>query len=181
MRGTERPWLEVGVGTGRFGAALGVDEGIDPSAAALAYAKRRGVAVSRGVGEALPYDDHTFGAVVLVVTVCFLADPLRTLQECARVVRPEGAIIIGMMPRDAPWGTLCEQKRIEGHPFYSAATIYTTRQIIDLAAEAGLTLDRALSCLTEAPGESVTNYAAAAAGVIPGAGFVGLRLIQQSD
>ncbi|MCK5806545.1 MAG: class I SAM-dependent methyltransferase, partial [Lentisphaeria bacterium] len=70
-----RPWLEVGVGTGRFAAMLHVDEGVDPSSAVLRFASQRGIRTSVGKAEDLPYADHRFGAVVLVVTICFLKDP----------------------------------------------------------------------------------------------------------
>jgi ubiquinone/menaquinone biosynthesis C-methylase UbiE len=41
LEGMPRPWLEVGVGTGRFARALGVDEGIDPSPEVLKIAVRQ--------------------------------------------------------------------------------------------------------------------------------------------
>ena len=47
LTGLPRPWLEVGVGGGRFASALGVQFGVDPAGAALALARRRGVAASR--------------------------------------------------------------------------------------------------------------------------------------
>ncbi|MDD4017385.1 MAG: hypothetical protein PHV28_05520 [Kiritimatiellae bacterium] len=48
------PWLEVGVGTGRFAAALAVDEGTDTAAAPLALAAQRGVCVRQAPAERLP-------------------------------------------------------------------------------------------------------------------------------
>jgi SAM-dependent methyltransferase len=41
----QAPTLEVGVGTGRFAAALGVTLGLDPSREVLRIAQRRGVEV----------------------------------------------------------------------------------------------------------------------------------------
>ena len=43
--GLPRPWLEVGVGTGRFAESLEVDIGVDPAIRALRYAARRGVSL----------------------------------------------------------------------------------------------------------------------------------------
>jgi SAM-dependent methyltransferase len=55
------PWeglgLEIGVGTGRFAAPLGISVGLDPSGAMLAYAIARGVSGIQGVAEALPFKD----------------------------------------------------------------------------------------------------------------------------
>ena len=54
LAGFPKPWLEVGVGTGRFAQALGIAEGADPALAALRIARRRGVRVVAGMGERLP-------------------------------------------------------------------------------------------------------------------------------
>ena len=53
LEGAPRPWVDVGAGTGRFGAALGVDVGLDPAASMLTLARGRIPAVARGVAEAL--------------------------------------------------------------------------------------------------------------------------------
>jgi len=49
------PWqglgLEIGVGTGRFAAPLGIKVGVDPSMAMLAYAAERGVLGRQGTIE----------------------------------------------------------------------------------------------------------------------------------
>ena len=82
--------LEVGVGTGRFAAALGIGFGIDPAVAALRLAAGRGVRVVAARGEELPFPDASFGAVLFMVTLCFVQDPLAALREARRVLRPEG-------------------------------------------------------------------------------------------
>lgn len=45
-----KPWLEIGVGSGRFAQALGIEVGIDPSKRLLEIAKRRGVEVYQARG-----------------------------------------------------------------------------------------------------------------------------------
>jgi hypothetical protein len=46
----KRPSLEIGVGTGRFAEALGIEYGVDISGRALKFAKRR-ITVVKGSGE----------------------------------------------------------------------------------------------------------------------------------
>ncbi len=58
--------LEVGVGTGRFASALGIPLGVEPSKAMAAYARKRGIEVIPGVGEALPFDNASFDAVPII-------------------------------------------------------------------------------------------------------------------
>ena len=79
------PWLEVGVGTGRFGQALGVSYGVDPAWGVLELARWRGIHVVQGRGEALPFLHRAVGSVLLIGTLCF-ADPLPLLREARRIL-----------------------------------------------------------------------------------------------
>ena len=73
--------LEVGVGTGRFAGALGVKFGIDPSGKMLEAAKKRGVEVKLGSGEKIPFQNSTFDYVIIVITLCFVKNPLKVQQN----------------------------------------------------------------------------------------------------
>jgi len=176
-----RPWLEVGVGTGRFAAALGVEEGVDPSVAVLRYASQHGVRTRIGKAEDLPYESNRFGVTLLVVTLCFLDDPAQALRECRRVLRQDGYAIVGLVPLDSPWGEAYARKGAEGHPFYSVARFYTARQVIGFAEQAGFYLDRATSCLFEGPDRDVEKYGRPKEGIVKNAGFVGLRFKKGDD
>lgn len=170
-----RPWLEVGVGTGRFAEALGMNEGVDPSPAVMRRAAQRGIRTRIGRAEELPYDDGQFGVTLLVVTICFLYDPCQAFKECSRILRRDGFAIVGLVPKDSSWGKAYARKGSEGHPFYSVATFYTAREVIRLAEQAGFYLDRATSCLFEDPEHDVSAYRHPREGIVKHAGFVGLR------
>ncbi|MBN1675189.1 MAG: class I SAM-dependent methyltransferase [Kiritimatiellae bacterium] len=172
---TPRPWLEVGVGTGRFGAALNVDEGVDPSPAVLRYACQRGIRVSVGEAEHLPYDNRRFGVVLLVVTICFLADPAEALRECRRVLKPGAFLVVGIVPKDSPWGQAYACKGEHGHPFYSLTTFYTSRELIRMVEKHGFYLEWSRSCLFKGPETDPARYARPREKIIPNAGFVGMR------
>ena len=87
--------IEIGVGTGRFAAPLGVQTGIDPAPGMLQRAAERDIAVARGVAEALPFADGAFGTALLVTTVCFVDDLNRTFEEARRVIRSGGRVVVG--------------------------------------------------------------------------------------
>ena len=125
LAGTAGPRLEAGVGSGRFAAALGLDVGLDPAEAPLRLAKARGVRVLRGVGSQLPFRDNTFGAVALIVTLCFVENPAGVLAEVGRVLRPGGRLVVGLVPLDSAWGRSYEEKGRSGHPFYRHARFQT--------------------------------------------------------
>lgn len=173
-------WLEVGVGTGRFAVALGVSEGVDPSASMRDLAERRGIHTLDAVGERLPYADRTFDGILMTTTLCFLADPAKVLRECHRVLQNDGRLVVGLIPADSPWGRLYARKATEGHPIYSAATFHTSDELIDLAAGAGFDFQEAWSCLL-APPESLGDAEQPHKGIVPGAGFVAMALTKQTE
>ena len=175
LQGVPRPWLEVGVGTGRFAQALGIDEGLDPSRAVLELADGRGVQTRLGRAEEMPHEQRSFGGLVMVVTICFLDDPRAALRECARVMSDDGALIVGLVPAASAWGRHYAEQGSEGHPFYSQATFYTCRQVADLASAVGLQLDTARSCLFTPPGAPVGTGEPPLEGIFEEAGFVAMR------
>lgn len=173
LGGTGGPRLEVGVGSGRFAAALGLDVGLDPAEAPLLVAQRRGVRVVRGRGEDLPFGDGAFGAVVLVVTLCFAEDPAVVLTEAARVLRPGGRLVIGLVPLDSAWGRSYEARGRAGHAFYRHANFLTLADHRRLLEGAGFRVDESRSTLVQSPdGEPV--HERLRHGVVAGAGFVAL-------
>ena len=149
--GLQRPWLEVGVGTGRFAEALGIDIGVDPAAEALRFAEVRGVRALPGVGEALPFRDEEFGAVFVIVTICFADDPAGVLREARRVVTEGGGVVLGIVPAESPWGGFYAEKGKSGHTFYSQARFFGLDEIEELAGSAGLQFERCLSTLCQSP------------------------------
>ena len=67
LAGLPHPWLEVGVGSGRFASALGAEYGIDPAMGALALAAGRGIRVTAARAEALPFTDATWKKIIAEV------------------------------------------------------------------------------------------------------------------
>lgn len=173
-------WLEVGVGTGRFAATLGVAEGVEQSASMRSLAECRGVRTAHGSGQCLPYPDQSFDGVLMTTTLCFLADPQKSLQECRRVLKDAGRLIVGLIPADSPWGRLYQRKAAEGHPLYSAATFHAPDEVIRLAAVAGFQLQQASSCLLSPP-ESVASEGKPHEGIVPDAGFVAMAFVKTSS
>lgn len=170
--GLPRPWLEVGVGTGRFAQALGMDLGVDPAAAALGYAEGRGVRALPGVGEALPFRDGQFGAVFVIVTICFADDPAALLREARRVVTEGGGVVLGIVPAESPWGRVYAKKSSSGHAFYSHARFFGLGGLDDLASSAGLHHERSESTLFQRPGGGPFETEPPRKGRHDGAGFV---------
>ncbi|MBT8293961.1 MAG: class I SAM-dependent methyltransferase, partial [Eudoraea sp.] len=119
--------IEVGLGTGRFSKPLGIKEGIEPSREMAAKAIKRGIEIMEGTAEHLPYAALQFD-FVLFVTVCFLTDIKRALREAHRVLKPNGAIIIGFLDKERSVAKQYIDKKNQSN-FYGNARFYTVDRL----------------------------------------------------
>jgi SAM-dependent methyltransferase len=148
-----KPWLEIGVGSGRFAQALGIGTGVDPSIKLIKMARRRGVTSFLGWGEQELFDEESFGAIFLIVTLCFLDSPLEVLKEASRILMPGGKLVLGMVLKESPWGQFYQTKKAQGHRFYKFATFYSFDDVVRLIAQAGFATEKTISTLFQRPGE----------------------------
>ncbi|MEW6594340.1 MAG: class I SAM-dependent methyltransferase [Thermodesulfobacteriota bacterium] len=165
------PGLEIGVGPGRFAAALGTRFGLDPAWAPLTLARSRGILVGQGVGEHLPCRSGAFGTVHLLFTLCFVAAPAAVLAECFRVLGPGGHLVLGLVPAGSPWGKALAAKKAADHPFYRHARFYEAIEAERLLAAAGFALVERRSTLLQSPGDDLRPEPSRE-GALEGAGFV---------
>lgn len=148
-----KPWLEVGVGSGRFAQALGIETGIDPSVKLLQIAKRRGITVSRARGEEQFFNKEIFGTVFLIVTLCFVDSPIVVLREAHRILKLGGKIVLGLVLRESPWGKSYQIKKLEGHRFYKHAAFYSYQEVERLLMDSDFNIENVVSTLFQKPGE----------------------------
>ncbi|MCG6945672.1 MAG: methyltransferase domain-containing protein [Deltaproteobacteria bacterium] len=128
--------LEVGVGTGRFAAPLGVRVGVDPSPAMAKVAMERGIVVPFGVGENLPCKDSSFDFILLVTTICFLDDVPAAFLEVYRVLTAGGYILVGFINRESTLGKAYEQRK-QSNEFYRQATFLSVDEVVLHLQQAG--------------------------------------------
>ncbi len=166
------PRVEVGVGTGRFAQALGVEVGVDRARNPLVFARERGVHVVRADAHHLPFADHRVGAVVFIMTLCFVASPRAALEEARRVLRPDGRLVVGTVDLDSAWGEAYARAAREGHRFYRHAHLRTAEELGAMLASAGWEVLAWRSALREPPG--TPSRSPARDGLVHGSGFVAL-------
>ena len=128
--------VEVGVGSGKFAAPLGIEIGVEPSLRMAAKAKATGIKVCRAVGERLPFRDASFDFALMVTTICFLDDPLKALQEIFRILEPSGAVVVGFVDKESAIGRRYQEKKNRSK-FYREATFYSEEDVTRYLAESG--------------------------------------------
>ena len=151
------PWegrgIEIGVGSGRFAAPLGVQVGVDPSAAMLAQARLRGIEAVEGVAENLPFAEGSFDHALVVTTICFVDSTERMLTEARRVLKPGGRLVIGFIDRESAMGQDYLAHQAE-NVFYREATFYSAREVEQLLVEACFSIDAWVQSLARSLSET---------------------------
>ena len=169
-----RPYLEVGVGSGRFAQALGIEYGVEPAPAMARMVKARGVKVTEATGEELPFPDEMFGGLLMAFTLCFLDEPQKALQEAWRVLQREGGLVLGLILQDSPWGEFYARKGKEGHPIYSKAKFFSKDEVESLLLICGFKVLDYRSALFQPPGESTYSLEYPVPGYKESAGFIAM-------
>ncbi|MEJ5284256.1 MAG: class I SAM-dependent methyltransferase [Brevinematia bacterium] len=128
--------IEIGVGSGIFAEPLGIKYGIEPSEKMGEIAKKRGINVIRAFAEEIPFDDESFDFALMVTTICFVDDPIKSLKEAYRIIKKDGFILVGFVPLDSHLGSLYNSKK-EGSKFYKDANFYKTSEVRNFLEIAG--------------------------------------------
>lgn len=123
--------LEVGVGTGRFAEPLGVEFGVEPSEAMTLIALKRGIKVTKGFAEELPFENKCFDFILFVNTICFLDDISKAFKEANRVLNENGEIIIGLIDKNSYLGKIYEKIK-KSNKFYKNAKFYSVDETVNL-------------------------------------------------
>lgn len=92
--------IEIGTGTGRFAHELGIKEAIEPSENMAEIARSRGIRVTIGEAENLPYDDDSYDYALMVSVDPFVRDIYKVYGEIFRILKPGGKLIVGTLHRD---------------------------------------------------------------------------------
>jgi SAM-dependent methyltransferase len=139
--------LEIGVGSGRFAAPLGVQVGVDPSPAMLAYAVARGIDVVVATAEQLPFAESSFDFATVVTTLCFVDSPERMLSEARRVLQPDGRLVIGFIDRASDMGREYEARKADS-VFYRDASFHSADEVEGLLESSGFSIQDWAQTLT---------------------------------
>jgi ubiquinone/menaquinone biosynthesis C-methylase UbiE len=139
--------LEIGVGTGRFAAPLGVRFGLDPAINMLRVAKERGILAVQGLGESLPYKEEAFDFVQIVFVLEFVDQVFLFLNEAARTLKKNGALILGFIEKDSRWGRYYAQDPSHRAHFHPPPV----NEILAILKRIGMEFEEAFQTLYQPP------------------------------
>ena len=128
--------IEIGVGTGRFAAPLGIKFGVEPSENMASVAEQRGITVYRAYAENLPIDNATFDFALMDTTVCFLSDISKALSEVHRILKSQGEIILAIIDEKSELGRKYEMEK-SSNKFYQNAHFHSTQELTTLLRQSG--------------------------------------------
>lgn len=121
--------IEVALGTGRFAKELGIKEGIEPAHNMRALALKRGIEVMAGEAEHLPFKDMQFDFVLMTFCISYFENLGAAFREVHRVLKNDGALIVGFIDKDSSIGKFYEQRK-PNSVFYKNANFYSAKRII---------------------------------------------------
>ncbi len=133
--------VEIGVGTGLFASALGINCGVEPSLDMGRLARQKGIRVTQAYAEDMPLADRSFDFALMVTVDCFLQDTAEAFREIYRILKPQGRFIIAFLDKGTPLGQIYEQNKDEDVN-YRFATFHTAAEIDAYLIQAGFTIGR---------------------------------------
>jgi ubiquinone/menaquinone biosynthesis C-methylase UbiE len=123
--------VEIGIGSGVFANNLGIKDGIEPSLNMRNLAKQKGLNVLDGIAEALPYSDATKDFALMITTVCFVDDVLKSFREVNRILKKKGQFIIAFVDKNSMLGKTYLKYKNKS-VFYVEANFFGTEDIYNL-------------------------------------------------
>lgn len=131
----DKKGVEIGVGSARFAEPLDIKNGVEPSKKIASIAEKRGINVYNATAEHLPFDDETFDFALLVTTICFVDDILKTFQETYRILKKNGSIIVGFIDKNSKLGKKYQTRKMQSR-FYKHAIFYSVEDVKNFLKQA---------------------------------------------
>ena len=114
---------------------LGIKIGVEPSNKMVEISRKKGIQVYEAVAEQLPFNNKTFDFALMVTTICFVDDLVKSFQEAHRVLKNDGFIVIGFIDKESELGKQYQLKK-EASRFYRNATFYSVNEVMNFLTKA---------------------------------------------
>jgi hypothetical protein len=146
-----KPWLARGMGSGRLAPFLDIPQGMGKERNLLKMTRACKVSV--------------------IFTLCLASRPALFLKECHHLLRREGKILIGFIPRESPWGRFYMETQKGRRPTHRWGQFYSLKKMEHIMMDAGFSIQGYISTLFQKPG-AVKVLENPMRGYLPQAGFL---------
>ncbi|MDQ3856029.1 MAG: class I SAM-dependent methyltransferase [Chloroflexota bacterium] len=133
--------VDIGADVGRIARLVAGQPGVrviatepSPTLLRLGEQRSRGYDVEwrQGPSDAVPVEDGSADAVLLVTTLEFVRKPQDVVAEARRVLRPGGRMVVGVLSALSPWAALYRYLGSQGVSPWTSARLWTSGELSDL-------------------------------------------------
>jgi SAM-dependent methyltransferase len=146
---------EIGAGTGVFAEYLTTKNRqilcIDPAIKMLIRAQEKGLQGILGTAESPPMKLGSLDFIYLVIVLEFIHEPTMALYSLRKLLKYMSPIIILIINKDSPWGSMYSKTGIQGDSIFRSATFYTLQDVIGFLEQAKYKFDIAFGTLLNPP------------------------------
>ncbi|MFP3985618.1 MAG: methyltransferase domain-containing protein, partial [Candidatus Bathyarchaeia archaeon] len=114
--------------------------------------------------------------VFIIVTLCFVDEPPKVLEEAARVLKDNGGIVLGLILKESLWASFYEKKGRADNVFYKIAKFYSFEELKIIIEKFGLKVMEMNSTIFQVPTEKLLRPERPRKGYHKKAGFVAMKL-----
>jgi hypothetical protein len=109
--------------------------------------------------------------IPVIFTLCLTPSPALFLKECHHLLRREGKILIGFIPRESPWGRFYMETQKGRRLTHWWGQLYSLKKMEHMMMDAGFSIQAYFSTLFQKPG-AVKVLENPMRGYLPQAGFL---------
>jgi hypothetical protein len=126
---------------------------MDNEKGSLKRHKLRGVKVAVEKEGAIPIPSGKIGSLFVRMSPCPSRCLKRLLKEGHRVLKREGKIVIGFIPRNSPWGKFYSAQKKREYPPHRGLGLHSLKEMEHRIMQAGFSIQGISSTLFQKPGE----------------------------
>lgn len=188
--------LDVGTGDGTYAieaakrgakvTALDIEQDMLDAAGKRASEAKMDIELKEGSITALPFREASFDIVIGVTVLCFLPDPEHALREIARVLAPEGQLILGDLNRFSLWAAGRRLRSWFSHNIWRQVSFRSEDTLKELMVYSGFCIMDSQRAVYFPPIGLIARLMASADAVMaylhfPGAAFIAIKAQKPED